>query len=545
MSMRIPTAVWPLLVIGLVTSITSLAIQNPVRDRERPPQPALAADLRKNSVHALDGQLERLWTAHQLVPAPAANELTVLRRLSLALFGTAPSLEEIRRFEADQGPDRLERWTAAMLDDPRFADYFAERLARAFVGVEAGQFILYRRDRFTHWLSEQLRTGRRYDDIVRELIASDGVWTDRAQVNFITAAYANDELDENALAGRTVRAFLGQRLDCAQCHDHPFSHWKQHDFEGLAACFGQTRLSLVGIHDDPGRTYSIEDRMTLEPRAVSPGVPFGPEWFPTEGLPRQRLAAWVTHPENRRFERAIANRVWALMFGRPFLTDRAVDDLPDPDDAADSVEARILDELGRDFRAHDCDLRRLVQVIAASRAFRLDSRHLELPDDAVDDAECRWAIFPLVRLRPEQVIGSMLQASSIRTVDQNSHLVTRTLRFFRERDFVEDFGDPGENELSDRTGTIPQALLRMNGELSKELTDANPLNSTSRIAGAAATPAECVDVCFLVCLSRRATPAEHAELDALIPKRPGQPRHVAVADLMWALFNAPEFSWNH
>jgi len=542
--MRLKTAVWPVLVVAAVMGVTSLAMQDPVRLRADVPQPELAGDL-ASTVKAIDSELARIWAKEGLSPAAPADELAVLRRLSLALLGTAPSLEEIRRFEADTAPRRLQRWTAAYLEDVRFADYFSERLARTYVGVEAGQFILFRRDRFKGWLSEQLKNHRPYDEIVRDMIASNGVWTDKGQVNFLSASYANDDFDENKLAGRTVRAFLGQRIDCAQCHDHPFTHWKQPEFEGLAACYGQTRVSIVGIDDNPKQVYKVEDRKTLQDREIAPMVPFCQEWFPAEGSPRQRLAEWVVHPDNKRFERAIVNRVWGLLFGKPFVANLAVDDLPDPDDAGMADETRMLDLLGKDFRDHGCDLRRLIQVVAASQAFRLDSRISGLDEHDAARAECSWAVFPLVRLRPEQVIGSMLQASSITTIDQNSHLLTRALRFFRERDFIEDFGDPGENEIGDRTGTIPQALLRMNGELSAELTKANPVNSSGRIAGAASTPESCVEICYLVCLTRRPTDEERAFFAAEIPKKRGDARHSEVADLFWTLFNSPEFSWNH
>src|SRR4029079_7846126 len=105
-----------------------------------------------------------------------------------------------------------------------------------------------------------------YDQIVHDMIATDGVWTDKPAVNFISAAYANEAFDENKLAARTSRAFLGQRIDCAQCHDHPFAHWKQAEFEGLAACFGKTRMSIVGVDDSRKAPFEIEDRKTLEKR---------------------------------------------------------------------------------------------------------------------------------------------------------------------------------------------------------------------------------------------------------------------------------------
>ncbi len=572
----------------------------------------------------VDTELQRRWEELTLTPAPPADELQVLRRLSLALHGTIPSLEEIRRFEADERPDRLSRWTASMLEDPRFADYFAERLARSFVGVEEGQFIVFRRDRFTHWLSNQLKPTepeerRPYDAIVRDMIAGRGVWTGKGQVNFITASLANDNFDENKLTARTVRAFLGQRIDCAQCHDHPFDTWTQDQFEGLAAHYGQVDLTLAGIQDHSGhlfnlpldfasefetasvsddlrrafrsheqrlrkhvsievvtddalwlvkdsgqsedtlgprfivrRTpdtlvvsnsdgeYLVEDRETLEQRIIDPAVPFHPEWLGTEGNRRDRLAVWVTHPDNRRFERAIANRVWALLFGRPYLTDRPVDDIPSPELTEYADDTHLLDILGRDFREHDCDLRRLVQAITASRAFRMDSLVASNDPYEVEMNEAAWAVFPLLRRRPEQVIGAILQANSIKTIDQNSHLFVRFRRFISEREFIDEYGDLGENELESRTGTISQALLQMNGKFAKDMTAEEAFSAPGRIASFSSTPEKLLENCFLACLTRRPTDEEKAHF---LPQLQGEDRQQkgVVQDIYWALFNSPEF----
>ena len=628
----------PLLVALLVAAVAGLAARSPLQDDPQGLRVPVSGDLAP-AVRIVNGELRALWDNAGVEPTGRADELTVLRRLSLALHGTIPSLEEIRRFESDSRPDRLEHWTIAMLEDQRFADYFAQRLSRSLVGVDEGQFIIFRRDRFNEWLSGQLADHRPYDEIVTEMITGTGVWTGDAEVNFLTGAYANDEFDEDKLAGRTVRAFLGQRIDCAQCHDHPFAHWKQHEFEGLASHYGQVRVSLVGVEDDAQVLFTlppeaaeelssnelsestrerfsgddslrtgptvetlveneswlildaqdeegeiephfvcrrteegievaraagehvIDDQITGEKRIAPPTVPFGADWVPSQGTRREKLAAWVTHPENRRFERAIANRVWALMFGKPFYWRAPVDDLPDPDDEQTAAELAVLDVLGADFRAHDCDLRRLVQVIAASDAFRMESTHpvqIALEESAglsdeeyreisqtVELVEERWAVFPLVRLRPEQVIGSMLQANHVTTIDRNSHLFVRAQRFFREQDFINVFGDPGEGELEDRTGTIPQALLRMNGEFSQSLTEENPIGAVGRIAAMASTPEKRLEVSYLVCLTRRPTPEEMTHFLPQLENDGGDEADGVMQDLFWALFNSPEFSWNH
>jgi hypothetical protein len=169
------------------------------------------------------------WSAQGLGAARPASELAIWRRLSLGLTGTIPSLEEIRRFEARPAGRRLDPQLEAMLRDRRFANYFAERLARVYVGTEAGPFLLYRRHRFVAWLSDELMRSRPYDQLVRDLIAGEGIWTDRPEINYVSVTFdpAAKKPDPERLAARTARAFLGVRLDCAQCHDHPFQSWKR------------------------------------------------------------------------------------------------------------------------------------------------------------------------------------------------------------------------------------------------------------------------------------------------------------------------------
>ncbi len=576
----------PLVVVLAVCTLVAWAAHSPVDWRQvRPAGSARTTDFRSPSqppaeiadaVHAVDGYFESTWKESGRKPAPSADELQVLRRLTLALCGTIPSLEEIRIFESNPAPDRLDQWTNRLLADSRFADYFAERLARSFVGNEMGQVVVFRRDRFSDWLRQQLTKNAPYDETVRQMISGTGLWTDHPATNYVTAAIANGELDENKLAGRTVRAFLGQRIDCAQCHDHPFAEWKQQQFQGLASMFGQATNSLVGIEDKPRRDYVVEDRKTLKKHVVEPAVPFHSEWLPGTGTRRERLAAWITHPDNRRFERATVNRIWGLMFGKAFHS--PVDDLPDPPSAADRD---LLDLLGADFRAHNCDLRRLIRVIAASRPYRLDSigeeasvaakapaatksAHSQSTDaadwnkstekaasaSAADSADAAsaadaWTSFPMTRLRPEQLIGAMLQARWVRTIDQNSHLFVRATRFFQENDFVKEYGDLGENELDERTGTISQALLRMNGKIAADALKADPLNASARLSTFAGSDASCLDGCYLVVLSRRPTPAESEYFLHQFADAGPKGRSQVVEDIFWSLFNSPEFSWNH
>ena len=539
------TAIAPLFVVIGIFALVASAARSPIAQRH-PNAPSRTETEIGSIVHRVDRLLIDRWREAGLQPAAPAEDLTLFRRLSLVLHGTAPSLEEIRLFESDHPTDRIERWTEQMLADRRFADYFARRFSRFFVGIAEGPFAIFRRDRFWAWLGDQFHTNRPYDAIARDMISERGLWTDKPEVNFVTSVVADGVIDHNKLAGRTVRAFLGQRIDCAQCHNHPFANWKQGQFEGLAACYRQVNISAVGVEDNRDlkkNPYKVQDRMTLEEHEVAPAVPFHPEWMPTEGVSRERLAGWVTHPENRRFDRAIVNRVWGLMFGKPWI--EPVDDIPNPNgDASDPTD--LLDVLGVDFREHGCELKRLISTIAATRVFRLSSQHPAFETgERADDVERIWAAFPLTRLRPEQVIGSMLQASSIKTVDQNSHWSNRAVRFFRELDFVKEYGDLGEDELTERTGTIPQALLRMNSSFAVEWTKGTPFIAAGRIAGMAPGDEACLDLCFLVCLTRRPTPEERSLMRRQLEVAKGDDRSRVVEDIFWSIFNGPEFCWEH
>jgi len=554
---RVLTLLPPLAVVLGVVTIVALAARSPLPPANRLREVGVASSDLRPVLDRVDAEFSSLWKAAGVTPAPEVSELQILRRLSLALHGSIPSLEEIRQFEADTRPDRIDHWIRQMLADKRFADYFAERLARSLVGKEGGQFVVFRRGRFVDWLSEQLQKSTPFDVIVKHMVAGTGLWTGTPEVNFITAAINEGEVDENKLAGKTVRAFLGQRIDCAQCHDHPFEHWKQHEFEGLAAFYGQVQQTIAGIEDRTIKKdgnpveYEVEDRSTLENRVVPVSVPFHPEWLPETGTRRERLAAWITHPANRRFERAVANRVWGLLFGRAYF--EPVDDLKDPVDGQRDL-LDLLDLLGEDFRQHGCDLRRLIQVVAGSRPFRLASE-FELPADpsrspgdelqALKRAEVAWAVFPLIRLRPEQVIGSLFQSSSIQTVDQNSHLFYRTLRLIQGGQFVNEYGDLGENELQDRGGTIPQRLLMLNGDLAAGPTKSNPINSVARIALFASTDRQSIETVYLCCLTRRPEAEELAHFLSQLADKPGDEHRRLVEDLTWTLFNSTEFSWNH
>jgi hypothetical protein len=531
-----------LLFIGLLVGGAVALVQvlfphvQPAPARATTPPAVQAADFGP-AVERVDAAFAALWKEHNLQPAGPAPELAVARRLSLGLMGTIPSLQEIRQFEAQSG-DRLQWWLDGILADPRFHAYFAERLARAYVGTENGPFILFRRRRFVSWLTEQVQANRPYDQVVRDLIESSGLWTDRPAVNFLTVTCdpaKQNRPDPERLAGRVARTFLGLRLDCAQCHNHPYQKWKRKDFQSLAAFFGQVRNGGTGIWDDPAQVYEMENRTSGKRKQVEPAVPDQSELLPDEGTLRHRLAVWVTHRRNRYFALATVNRVWAVLAGRPLVD--PVDDL--------NTEGKVpapLAVLSDDFVAHDFDLRRLIRVITASRAFRIDSA---ADFDLTPEHTRLFAAFPIQPLRPEQVAGSILQAARVTTNDHASSSFLQFVRFQQTNDFVQRYGDPGEDEFRERGCTIPQVLLVMNGDLVVEHTKQQIFNAATRIGWQAADDRSAVEVAFLTCLTRRPGPEVSAHFEARLNGSTGEERSRRMEDLFWALINSTEFQSSH
>jgi hypothetical protein len=351
--------------------------------------------------------------------------------------------------------------------------------------------------------------------------------------------------DPIRLAGRTTRAFLGMRIDCLQCHDDflgtmelgPASDPRdgtQQDFHQLAAFFSDTRFNILqGIREEDHPyeyQYLYEDETTI----VTPAVPFATELLPEHGSRTERLAAWVTDPRNRQTARALSNRVWALLFGQP-LHD-PVDDIP--------LRGPLppgLDRLADATIDLQWDLRQLIRVVSQTRVFQQDSR----ADFEITSAhEQSWAVFPLVRLRPEQVARSVIQASRLTTIDDAAAFALQLLAFGSENDFVTRYGDTGEDEFDQENITITQRLLMMNGDMVRERTGENPvLNASSHINMFSPDDAATVDAVYLAVLNRYATPQARRKFAQRM--RESASRQQAIEDLYWVLLNSSELAWNH
>ena len=539
-------AILVLAAFGYLASGLSNVSSNPNQSESSTPELVVSGQL-KSIVNKVDQQWQANLTANQLEAAPIADWMTICRRMSLAMVGSGLSLEEIRKLEQYPEDQREQIHLNTLLNDSRFHHYWAERWARFLVGTDGGQFITYRRRRFRIWLSEQFADNRPYDEMATDLITAGGLWTDKPQVNFITATFDSNDgnPDPIRLAARTSRAFLGLRIDCLQCHNDFLGNVNlgdpnnpregmQKDFHQLAAFYSSAKSNgLQGIRSGKVE-YQYKYLDDEEETTVEAAVPFYPELLPRDGEPRTRLAKWITHPENHQASRAAVSHVWALMFGR--AAGDSVDNLPLDEDVGP-----VIDALAKDFVDHGFDLRRLISVIVHSASFRVDS---VASFEITNRHEDLGAVFPMVRLRPEQVAGTMIQAARIKKTDRESSAFLQLQTLTGTNDFVTRYGDPGEDEFADDNVTITQRLLMMNGNLLRELENPNPIvNTTSHVNMFAKDDASAIDSIFLCTLNRLPTAAQKSRF--LSRFKQANNRSEAIEDLFWVLLNTSEAAWNH
>ncbi|MFK7736450.1 MAG: DUF1553 domain-containing protein [Pirellulaceae bacterium] len=572
-------------VLGCVTVLAATLRRRPAIVPPETVQSFYRASDFQETVAISNSQIATMAMDAEVQVAERADNLLIARRISLALVGSGLSFEELRAISLVPEEKQIQWWTSYLLEDPRWGDYFAERLSRAYVGTDDGQFLLFRRRKFTMWLSDELMQGVPYNQIVHTLLSGEGLWTDTPQVNFVTATMdESTRADPIRLAGRTARAFLAQRIDCLQCHDDFLGtlnfgtaedpvDGQQFHFHQLAAFFSGTAISdpvFQGIREDNESykfTYLGED----EEQAIEPQVPFFAELLPASELnndqdtaedeanssadekvadsaeaesqktnsgdkPRKRLADWVTHPENRAFSRATVNRVWALLFSKPLVT--PVDSIP-----LDGSTPPILDLLAEDFAEHGFNLRRLIRQIIETDAFQRASR---ADFEVTKEHEDCWAVFPLTQLRPEQVASSVVQSAKLTAIDDSSSIVTKLQSFGALQQFMKRFGDRGEDEFNSEAVTIPQRLIMMNGNMVQERTKVDPVaNASSRIADIVSDNQEAIRLLFLATLNREPSATEADTYLEHLQEKYGNARRRAVGDIHWALMNSTEFSWNH
>lgn len=548
------------------------------------------------SAGAIDEEIFAKLRRLGIAPSGNCSDTDFLRRLMLDTIGRVPSPEEIRAFVKDNRPDKRRRAIERCLADPMHAALWATRWSD-FTGNDLDVLPGSREmkpkyaEMWHRWLRRRIADNTPYDEIVRGILTATSRGTTpmaswipqranllrSARKQFHSGYARQPSLDlywnrpADKLAEITAAAFMGVRIECAQCHKHPFDRWTQTDYRAFVNIFSRVRYgSSPALREAVVNRLDERRRLRAAGKTVPPPLPRlqevfltdNPEWekhpdtgavlkpkalggpvFPAAGDARGALFDWLRRPDNPYFARTFVNRVWAHYYGRGLV--HPVDDFSVVNPPS---HARLLDRLARDFVKSGYDIRRLERSILNSQTYQLAAR---------PNRTNRWDRTNFsrayVRALPAEVAVDVLQtATGIRLdfgkdVPRGSRAIeiapTR-LRNPRTSRFFQVFERPARKTVCDceRRGepSIRQSLFLMtDGQL---MADAKS-GRLQRLLATNRTEAEIIDELFLATFSRFPTQPERVAARSHLDKK--KDRKAALADLFWALLNAREFLTNH
>ena len=504
---------------------------------------------RAEVVAAINSAFRASWAAEKVTRAAPATDTEFLRRLYLDLAGRIPAVSEVRQFRADDSDDRRERVVEELLDSPASVRHFTTVWRNALLPQAASQ-PQFRGliPGFEAWLWKHLSEGSRYNTIVRDIITADLNLTNANALASTTspdAFFVVRELKPESLAAGTARAFLGVRLDCAQCHDHPFDKWSQKQFWNMAAFYsGFSRPE--DTEDDPATMMAVvEDQESRSIKVPSTGetVPavfltgIKPDWSESDSRsPRDVLADWIVSDENPYFAKMAVNRMWAAFFGRGI-----VDPVDDFSEANPPAHPKVLNILADDFVASGYDMQRLVRIIAATEVYQLSSHQ----SHASQEDPPHFARAALRGLTPEQLFDSLAEAIGFYQPFRADNPFVIDTDSPRAR-FLELFRNSAESPL-DRETTILQALAMMNGQFVGNATDLERSRTLRAVVEfPKMTDEQKLETLFFATLSREPSAAERERFEKYL-KTGGATgkKNEALADIFWVLLNTSEFLLNH
>lgn len=487
-------------------------------------EPPRLSDEERAVAVQVDELIAARCAAAGVAPAPVADDAEFLRRAFLDLIGTIPTAGETRDFLADPSPDKRGRLIDGLLARPDHATHLAVLWREDLLATVEDRDLLPPDSvrLLDHWLRTRFRENDGYHTLAAGLLTATGAAAaDRGAAVYLTAHQAVPE----RLAAGTSRMFLGVQIDCAQCHDHPFTKWGQKDFWGYAAVFAQVQTApdpdggmLPRVEDGAARPVTVMDTAeVVDARFLGAGQAVN-----AAVSRRSALAEWLTSPSNPYFAPAAVNRAWAVLFGYGLV--HPIDDFGDHNAAS---HPELVGLLSRDFAGHGYDVRRLVRILANTQAYQRTSRG----DGEVDPRLfARKAVRPLT---PRQLHASLRTAAGLLPSPEADP---------EAREFVQRF-DSALSRVEYQAG-IPQALLLMNGAVVSALTDPQ---QSRLISGAADSPFfsdnDRIEVLFLATLSRPPQ-ADEAERTRGYLAEASDERE-ALSDILWALLNGPEFALNH
>lgn len=484
----------------------------------------------------IDAEIDKKLTEAKIPASAACSDEEFLRRAYLDITGVIPTAEKAKAFLDDPSPDKRARLLDELLADPNYGRRMADIwTAKLFPRDSANRFV--QKEPFYKWFESEFNANTPWDVLVSKLVTAEGDVTSNPAVTYFLANRSIDKLTDTA-----SQHFLGIQLQCAQCHNHPFTSWKQTEYWAMAAFFSKVRADnpknpnkgadngKIGVTEGNGptrqRDFLPESAQTVpakflggeQPR-LNPQQPYRPV-----------LAKWMTAPENPFFARALVNRTWAHLFGRGIV--HPVDDMM-PENEPSHPE--LLDALARHIgTTGQFDLKYLIKAICLSQTYQRTSK--VVPENKSDVQ--LFSHMSMKVMSPEQLFDSLAQVTGLgkdAREPKGAKAAAKGAPVGARDQFVTFFlaGADMASAVSYEAG-IPQALRLMNSPITN-----NPAVVRALSAGAS-KPAEAIERIYLATLSRRPTPEEQQLLQEHVARAASTT--AGYSDIVWAVLNSSEFT---
>jgi hypothetical protein len=530
--------------------VLSLAAQGAGPPKEGRPATRTGGRLDDVAVLArkIDGHIEAGLKARDVVAAPLAGDEEFVRRIYLDLAGRIPRVSEVRALLDDRRADKRRRLIEKLLDGANYVNHFTNVWRALLLPQNNNMEVQFLAPQMEQWTRARVRENTPYDKMVRSLLTTPVAL--RGVVRFapgnsgidagVQAFFQANEMKPDNLAAATSRLFLGVKIECAQCHDHPFAKWTRKQFWEYTAFFAGIKPQRLNggvftqaTDDSKVREITIPGSEKVVKAKFLDGVE--PLWS-DDMTTRAVLAEWMTMPTNPFFAREAVNRMWEHFFGIGLVD--PVDDFRD-ENAPSHPE--LLDDLARGFVEHKFDLKFLIRAITASQTYQRSS---VMTHDSQEDLRA-FGRMPLKGLSPEQIFDSLATAVGYRGD-------TRVPPGFGFRgntprgDILTKFANPVDRRTEYQT-SILQALALMNG---KFVADATSIERSETLAAVIDSPfmdtRQKLDTLYLSVLARRMRGSEAARLIPYVTTGgPSRNPNKALADVFWVLLNSSEFILNH
>lgn len=513
-------------------------------------------------VSFINSTIAQSWKDNQVQPSPAASEEEWCRRVYLRLLGRIPTVDEVRKFTADRKSDKRERLVTQLMDSEQYIEQFAAHWAGVWTNLLIGRTLggdaeaLASREGLEQFLRQSLAAKKPYYELVYDLLTAEGSAQPGSSdyngaVNFLVASLGKDATLATA---RTSRIFLGQQLQCAQCHQHPTNDWGQQHYWAMNAFFRQARVEQVaGVTRLTDEDFVDRKSVTTEGevyyelpngtiRVATPMFVDGTK-IPSSGRldevnRRQELARLVINSPQLRS--ALVNRLWSHYFGYGFT--RPVDDIGPQNQP---THPELLEKLSEQFAAHNYDVRKVMKWLVLSDAFGRSSRITanNLADAPDNGGAPLFSHYYTRQLQAEEVYNSLLIAADLRKKSPNQKEL-ETARVDWLAQFNRPMGTDDSEEETHFNGSVRQSLIMMNGDLMRRAVSSADGSFLKTLQQSNLKLEEKVEHLFLAALSRQ--PSKR-ELDAVrqITAQNGNNQAAALEDIWWSLLNSNEFILDH